>query len=170
MKTIWHESYFWLYTSHLQAVNFIGCLKKLKFRLFGIHWRQPRKKKEERGKRKEKVNLKERRRSPVKKIWSLREERPCAMSLRNCEWCRWVERWESENVFFFFFPSSFSCFGSICIYRPKQPDFAGMVGIFSDTKQKGYLYRFAGRYGIYWLYWPVRYEINFLRKRTFWLP
>ena len=42
-------------------------------------------KKEERGKRKEKVNLKERRRKPVKKIWSLREERPCAMSLRNCE-------------------------------------------------------------------------------------
>ena len=44
-----------------------------------------KKKKEERGKRKEKVNLKERRRKPVKKIWSLREESPCAMSLRNCE-------------------------------------------------------------------------------------
>ena len=102
MKTIWHESYFWLYTSHLQAVNFIGCLKKLKFRLFGIHWTQPRKKKEKGGKRKERVNLKERRRTPVKKIWSLREERPCTMSLRNCEWRRWMERWESENIFFFF--------------------------------------------------------------------
>ena len=47
---------------------------------------------------------------------------------------------------------------------------AGTAGIFFGTKQKGYLYRFAGRYGIYRLYWPVRYEINFLRKRMFWLP
>ena len=45
----------------MQAINFIGCLKSLKFRLFGIHWTQPRK-------REEKVNLKESRRTPVKKI------------------------------------------------------------------------------------------------------
>ena len=37
----------------MQAVNFIGCLKKLKFRLFGLPWTQPRKKKEERRKKKE---------------------------------------------------------------------------------------------------------------------
>ena len=42
-------------------------------------------KNEERRKRKEKVNLKERRKTLVKKIWSLREERPYAMSLRNYE-------------------------------------------------------------------------------------
>ena len=95
-KNLTYESYFWLYTSLLQAVKFIGCLKKLKFRLLSLHWTQPRK-------RKEKVNLKERRRMPVKKIWNLREERPCAMSLRNCKWCRWVERWESENVLFIYF-------------------------------------------------------------------
>ena len=52
-KNLTYESYFWLYTSHLQAVNFIGCLKKLKFRLFGLPWTQPRKKKEERRKKKE---------------------------------------------------------------------------------------------------------------------
>ena len=84
----------------MQAVNFIGCLNKLKFRLLGLSWTQPRK-------RKESVNLKERKRMPVKKIWNLREERPCAISLRNYEWHRWVERWESENFFFFFF---FFCF------------------------------------------------------------
>ena len=34
----------------MQAINFIRCLKKFKFRLFGINWTQPkrRKKKEER--------------------------------------------------------------------------------------------------------------------------
>ena len=32
----------------MQAINFIGCLKKLKFRLFGIHWTQPKKRKEKR--------------------------------------------------------------------------------------------------------------------------
>ena len=76
----------------MQVVNFIGCLKKLKFRLLGLSWTPPRK-------RTEKVNLKERKRMPVKKIWNLREERPCAMSLRNCEWRRWVERWERELFF-----------------------------------------------------------------------
>ena len=104
----------------MQAVNFIGCLKKLKFRLFGIHWTQPRKKKEERGKRKEKVNLKERRRTPVKKIWSLREETASD-----------VGEWRDERVrtfFFFFFFPSFSCFDLVCIYQPKQPDFVGTAG------------------------------------------
>ena len=28
----------------------------------------------------------------------------------------------------FFFSSSFSCFGPVCIYWPKQPDFADTVG------------------------------------------
>ena len=63
---------------------------------------------------------------------------------------------------FFFFSSSFSCFGPVCIYWPKQSDFAdtaGMVCIFLGTKQRGYLYWFTGQYSIYR---PVRYRINFL--------
>ena len=72
--------------------------------------------------------------------------------------------WRDERVrtFFFFSSSSFSCFGPVCIYQPKQLDFAGiagMVSIFFGTKQKGYLYWFIGQYSIYW---PVRYRINFL--------
>ena len=65
------------------------------------------------------------------------------------------------STFWVFFPS-FSCFGPVCIYRPKQPDFASTVGIFSGTKQRGYLYWFVGRYSIYRSYRPARYKINFL--------
>ena len=75
----------------------------MKFRLFGIHWTQPRKKKEERGNRKEKVNLKERRRTPVKKIWSLREETASDAG----EW-----RDERMRTFFFFFFFFFFLFRS----------------------------------------------------------
>ena len=97
MKKIWlMKVAFDFIHNFLQAVNFIGCLKKLKFRLLGLSWMQPRK-------RKVKVNLKERKRTLVKKIWNLREERPCTMSLRNYKWRRWMERWESVNIFFFFF-------------------------------------------------------------------
>ena len=155
-KNLTYEIYFWLYTSLLQAINFIGCLKKLKFRLFGIHWTQPRK-------RKEKVNLKERRRTPVKKIWNLREERPCAMSLRNCKWCQWLERWESENIFFFFF---FFLFRSGIHLLAETTGFRryvdGTTDIFFGTKQRRYLYWFTSRYGIYRQYQLVRYRINFL--------
>ena len=67
----------------------------------------------------------------------------------------------------FFFSSSsssFSCFSPVCIYRPKQSDFAGMAGIFSSTKQRGYLYGLVDRYGIYRPYRPIRYKINFLGR------
>ena len=37
-----------------------------------------------------------------------------------------------------------------------------MAGIFSGTKQRGYTYRFACRYGIFRLYQPIRYEIDSL--------
>ena len=39
---------------------------------------------------------------------------------------------------------------------------AGMTGIFVGTKQRGILYRFAGRYGIFRPYRPIWYEIHFL--------
>ena len=42
------------------------------------------------------------------------------------------------------------------------PKLTGTANIFSSTKQKGYLYRFTGQYGIYRPQWPVRYGINFL--------
>ena len=86
MKKIWHMKV------DFDFIHNFGCLKKLKFRLLGLSWTPPRK-------RTEKVNLKERKRMPVKKIWNLREERPCTMSLRNCEWRRWVGRWERELFF-----------------------------------------------------------------------
>ena len=54
---------------------------------------------------------------------------------------------------------SISCFGLISIYRLKQPDFVDTTSIFSDTKQRGYLYPFKSRYGIYRLVW---YGIDFL--------
>ena len=48
------------------------------------------------------------------------------------------------------------------LYRLVLPKLAGTAGIFSDTKQGGYTYRFACRYGIFRLYRPVRYEIDSL--------
>ena len=50
--------------------------------------------------------------------------------------------WRDERVrtFFFFSSSSFSCFGPVCIYWLKQPNFtdtAGTASIFSGTKQGG---------------------------------
>ena len=47
------------------------------------------------------------------------------------------------------------------------PKLAGMAGIFSGTKQGGYMYRFACRYGIFWQYWPVWYGIDSLELKTF---
>ena len=95
----------------------------MKFRLVGIHWTQPRKKKEERGKRKEKVNLKERR-SSRSGVWGRKD-----YALWVWETASDAGEWRDERVrtFFFFFSSSssFSCFGPVCIYWPKQPDFAG---------------------------------------------
>lgn len=45
-----------------------------------------------------------------------------------------------------------SCIGPISIYRLKQPNFAGMAGIFSYSKQGVYLYRCIGQYVIYLWY------------------
>ena len=42
------------------------------------------------------------------------------------------------------------------------PKLAGTASIFSGTKQEGYTYRFACRYGIFQPYWPVRYGIDSL--------
>ena len=59
------------------------------------------------------------------------------------------------------------------LYRPVLPEIgryswykASAASIFSGTKQGGNLYRFTGRYSIYWLYWPVWYRINFLDIHT----
>ena len=40
------------------------------------------------------------------------------------------------------------------------PKLSGTTGIFSGTKQGGRAYRIAGRYGIFWPYRPIRYEID----------
>ena len=49
---------------------------------------------------------------------------------------------------------TFFCTGRYC------PKLAGTAGIFSGTKQRGRVYRIAGRYGIFRPYWPVRYGID----------
>ena len=50
------------------------------------------------------------------------------------------------------------------LYRPVFPEIgryeAGTAGIFSGTKQGGWVYRIAGRYGIFRPVWPVRYGID----------
>ena len=53
-----------------------------------------------------------------------------------------VDEWrdERENFFSSSSSSSFSCFGPVCIYWLKQPNFtdtAGTASIFSGTKQGG---------------------------------
>ena len=80
-----------------------------------------------------------------------------------------TSEWRDERVrtfFFFFFFFLFFLFRSGMHLLAETAGFrryaASTVGIFSGTKQRGYLYRFAGQYGIYRPYRPVRYEINFL--------
>ena len=124
MKKIWHMKV------DFDFIHNFGCLKKLKFRLLSLHWMQPRK-------RKEKVNLKERRRMPVKKIWNLREERPCTMSLRNCVWRQWVERWESENVIYLFIFYFFFLFRSGMYLRAETAKFCQYSRYFFPVQNKG---------------------------------
>ena len=45
----------------------------------------------------------------------------------------------------------------ICQYGRYE---AGTAGISTGTKHWGQPYRIAGRYGIFWPYWPVRYGID----------
>ena len=59
------------------------------------------------------------------------------------------------------------CTGRYARYRPVLPEIgrysryeAGTAGIFSSTKQGGWVYRIAGRYGIFWPVRPVRYGID----------
>ena len=106
-------------------------------------------KNEERRKRKEKVNLKERRRMPVKKIWNLREERHALWVWETaCD----ASEWRDERVrmlFIYLFFIFFSCFGLVCIYGLKQPNFASTAGIFFQYKTKGV------SVPVYWSVWYI---------------
>ena len=72
------------------------------------------------------------------------------LPLKNCQNYHQKKKEKKESI---------TCFGPISIYRLKQPDFADTTSIFSGTKQRGYLYPFTSRYGIYRLVW---YGIDFL--------
>ena len=92
-----------------------------------------------------------------------------------------VASWRHPCFVIVFFLFSFSvffpykwCFGPVSIYWPKQSDFAGTAGtrpvrpVFFPVRNKGYLYRCIDRNGIYWLYRPVRYGIDFFETKSVW--
>ena len=110
----------------MQAVKFIGCLKNLKS---SLSCTQQRKRKE----RKRNVGFAY---CSIKKIWNLREERPCGMRLRNYEWCQWVERsGEWEHLFFFFLGSDMHLPAEIRYFIWFGQNGLVWVGIYIRTKQ-----------------------------------
>ena len=127
----------------MQVVKFIGCLKKLKFRLFSLSCTQPRK-------RKEKVNLKERKRNPGFAFFcqedsefeggkTMRYEFEKTMS----EAGEWRDR-ESENNFFLplFLVSVWYAFtGQNTIFYPIWPKWSGVGWYLNQNKTTMFLYR-----------------------------
>ena len=134
----------------MQVVKFIGCLKKLKS---SLSCTQRRKRKE----RKRNVGFAY---CYVKKIWNLREERPCGMRLRNCGWCQWVERSGEWEHLFFWVRYAFTSRNTV--FYPVWPKWSGMGRYLNQNETTMFLYWQRYRNGKYQLYWPIWYGINSL--------